>query len=96
MASVKSRSQLSEHDYEALGREVESLLVTNYIDALHSTPRQIWNSLVRGIFAGLGGVLGATVGVALLAFVLLHLGGLPVVGHFFDSLGQSIRSGLKH
>jgi hypothetical protein len=77
-------------NYERLGKAVEDALILDYIYVLHSTKRQIWSSFVRGLFAGIGGVIGATIGVALLVGLLFALGGLPVVGNLFTQLGQSI------
>jgi hypothetical protein len=79
-------------DYERLGKTVETLLVKDYIHVLGSTRRQIWGSFVRGVFTGLGGVIGATLVVALLLVVLRYLGGAPVVGHVFQSIGDNIHS----
>lgn len=78
-------------NYEGLGKAVEQALVLDYIYILHSTKRQIWSSFMRGIFAGLGGVIGATLGVALLVGLLQLFGGVPVVGDFFRQLGQTIQ-----
>jgi hypothetical protein len=80
-------------DYEKLGKTVEKLLVNDYIHFLGSTRKQIWGSFVRGIFAGLGGVIGASLVVALLLFVLRYLGGAPVVGHFFQTVSHNIHTG---
>ena len=77
-------------NYERLGKAVEDALILDYIYVLHSTKRQIWSSFVRGLFAGMGGVIGATLGIAILLGVLQLLGGAPVVGHLFTQLGQSI------
>ncbi|HEY2004424.1 MAG TPA: DUF5665 domain-containing protein [Candidatus Saccharimonadia bacterium] len=77
-------------NYEQLGKSVEDALITDYIYVLHSTRRQIWSSFMRGLFAGLGGVVGATVGVALLVALLQLFGGFPVVGHWFTRAGQTI------
>ena len=77
-------------NYEKLGKAVEDALILDYIYILHSTRRQIWSSFVRGLFAGIGGVIGATVGVAILVGLLELFGGTPVIGHFFQQLGQTI------
>lgn len=78
-------------NYERLGKAVEDALILDYIYVLHSTRRQIWSSFMRGAFAGLGGVIGATVGVAALVAMLQIFGGAPVIGEFFQQLGQTIQ-----
>ncbi len=79
-------------NYERLGKAVEDALILDYIYVLHSTRRQIWSSFIRGLFAGLGGVVGATVGVATLVALLQLFGGAPVVGTFFKEIGQTIEN----
>jgi hypothetical protein len=81
----------SSADYEKLGRAVENTLVKNYVEMLGNTKQQIWSSLVRGIFMGLGSVLGATLVVALLIWILHTLGGLPGVGQYLQGAGQTIQ-----
>ena len=79
-------------NYEALGRSVEEALIKDYIYVLHSTRRQIWSSFIRGIFAGLGSVIGATLVVGVLLGLLQLFGGAPLVGHYFKDIGDSIHS----
>jgi hypothetical protein len=79
-------------NYVQLGKAVEDALILDYIYVLHSTKRQIWSSFMRGVFAGLGGVIGATVGVALLVTLLQLFGGLPWIGEWFTQAGQTIES----
>lgn len=78
-------------DYEKLGRSVEEALVRDYVELLHNTKRQIWLAFVRGIFTGLGSVIGATVVVALLLWLLHALGGVLGIGSFFQSLSDTIK-----
>jgi hypothetical protein len=79
-------------DYEQLGKTMEQLMVKDYIYFIGSTRRQIWGSFVRGVFAGFGGVIGASLVVAIFIVILQYLGGVPVVGHFFHNLSQNIHS----
>ena len=90
----KPKSAANTHviDYAKLGKTMETLLVKDYIYFIGSTRRQIWGSFVRGIFAGLGGVIGASLVVALLLFIMNLLGGAPLIGHFFQNVGNNIHT----
>lgn len=81
-----------EPDYERLGRDFEEIIVKNYFE-LYRTRHQIWLSFIKGVFAGLGGVIGATVMVAVVLFALNKVGShLPLVGHYFQDLGHTIET----
>jgi hypothetical protein len=80
-------------DYEKLGKTIEQVMVKDYIHFIGSTRQQIWGSFVRGVFAGFGGVIGASLVVALFIFILQYLGGVPVVGHYFHNISQTIHTG---
>lgn len=83
--------QLEKTDYEKLGKAVEASLVKNYIQLLSSSRHLIWSSFVRGIFTGLGTVIGATLVVALLLWILSFFGTFPIIGEFFRSVGESLK-----
>jgi len=96
MPIVDSRAEANRKsgvNYERLGKAVEDALILDYIYVLHSTRRQIWSSFMRGVFAGLGGVIGATVGVAVLVALLHVFGGAPLIGQYFRDIGQTIEHG---
>jgi hypothetical protein len=78
-------------NYENLGKAVESALVLDYVYLLHSTRRQVWSSFMRGVFTGLGTVIGATVGVTLLLALLHSFGGAPIIGQFFRDISETIQ-----
>lgn len=75
---------------QKLGKAVESMLVKDYIELLGNTKRLIWSSLVRGLFVGFGTVIGATVMVAILLWVLSLLNDVPWVGKIFENLQNTI------
>lgn len=77
-------------DYEKLGRAIEGALITDYVELLGNTRRQLKLSFFRGIAAGLGGVIGATVVVAILVWILHLFGGVPVIGHWLQVTGSQI------
>ncbi len=86
-------SKKSGINYEKLGKAVEDALILDYIYVLHSTRRQIWSSFIRGFFAGLGGFIGATLGVTLLISLLQLFGGAPVIGQYIQNISHAIESG---
>ena len=88
---ARKPDRLKPADYEKLGRDFEDILIKDYIDVLHSAPRQIWSGFTRGVFTGLGGVIGATLGVALLLFILNLLGEVP----FVDAIAKNISETIK-
>ncbi len=77
-------------DYERLGRAIEAALIDDYIDLLGNTRRQVRGAFVRGLFTGLGTVLGATLIVAFIVWLLHLLGGLPVVGQYLQGASDTI------
>jgi Domain of unknown function (DUF5665) len=79
-------------DYEKLGRTIEAALIDDYIELLGNTRRQLRLSLLRGIAMGLGSVIGATVVVALIVWVLHLFGGLPVIGQLLQTTGTQIKN----
>ena len=51
-----------------------------------------WMNFIRGIFFGLGSVLGGTIVVALLIWVLAHVGNwIPGLHDFFQALTQTLQ-----
>lgn len=80
----------SDEQYAKFGREIEKILLKSYGELL-SWPKMIGRSFVKGMFAGLGGVIGATLMLALLLFILRSLGDLPWVGQFFEQIRRNIQ-----
>lgn len=87
---MATKSSPTPEDYERLGRAIESALIDDYIDLLGNTRRQVRGAFVRGIFTGLGTVIGATLVVAFVVWVLHLLGGLPVVGEYLRGASETI------
>ncbi len=91
MATDKKQEQANKQtakDYERMGRELESL----YQNV--SPNRRVFyrTALLKGVLAGMGGVLGATVGIALLIWVLSWFDSIPLLGPFIDSVLSTIES----
>ena len=59
-----------------------------FVRYLRSPWRIIWNNLLAGIFRGLGFLLGATVVLATIIYVLVTIiGSLPIVGQTSKEIG---------
>lgn len=88
---TKRNKAFSEQDYQKLGEQVVDLY-----DALKPNRTALYRaSFFKGIVGGLGGVIGATVGVALLIWLLSLFGQIPFVGHFVDAIRHTIQSRPK-
>lgn len=72
--------------YEEMGRLLESIYETNYANRW----RMYRVAFGKGVLAGLGGVLGATVVVGLLLWVLSLVEHIPFVPDVSQKLEQSL------
>ncbi len=76
---AKSKKQnLNPVNYERVGRMFVDIVASTYAKKW----RIYWLSIVKGFFGGLGGVIGATVGVALLLYLLSFFDSIPFIDHF--------------
>ena len=82
----KATKKLSVRDYEKLGRTMESIFEGGYIN--HSRVYKI--NFIRGLFFGLGSVLGGTLIIALVAWVLSFFTELPIIGNFVETLRETV------
>ncbi len=88
MAKKRAESEkLKAKQYEDLGRIVASVYETGYLDAAKSY-RQ---SFIKGLFQGFGGVIGATLLVALLIWILSFFNELPFIGRITEQVQDTIQ-----
>lgn len=74
--------------YQELGRQLESLY-----DSLNPNRKAVYRTnFVKGLWSGLGGVVGATVGIALLLWILSLFGQIPIIGHFVDTVRHTLQN----
>jgi Fe2+ transport system protein B len=77
-----------EKEYEKAGKLLYD------IAELGTTSRKklLWLGFLRGVAAGVGSVLGATVVIALLLYILTFFEEIPFVGTLFETLRTTIQS----
>jgi hypothetical protein len=86
MAKKKVPSDRVSHEH--LGRMMQNIYESGYIN--RNTMYKM--SFLKGVASGVGGVVGATIVIGLLLWVLSLFDQTPVVGPLFDNLQQTIES----
>ncbi len=74
-------------DYKALGKAVAKV----YDLETRDIKKTLKLSFLKGLASGLGGIIGATILVGLLLWILSFFGELPVVGRFADKLNDTVQ-----
>lgn len=74
-------------DYEQLGKMLESIYESGYAD--HAKSYRI--SFLKGMFAGLGGVIGATLVLGVLIWILSLLHYVPLLNVITDNVQHTLQ-----
>jgi hypothetical protein len=75
-------------EYEALGRLVASIYESGYLDKKQTYKM----SFIKGVVGGLGGVIGATIVVALLLWILSAFRQVPLLGPVIRNTQHTVES----
>ena len=82
----QEQTTLSKKQYEDLGRIVASVYETGYLNKAESYK----NAFFKGMIQGFGGVLGATVLVALLLWTLSLFNDIPLLGNVIENVQNTV------
>ena len=82
--SKSSSKNRTPKQYEELGRIVASVYETGYLDAAKSYR----TTFFKGVLGGFGGVIGATVVVAILLWVLSLFDQIPFINELQNTINQ--------
>jgi hypothetical protein len=83
-----SKSAKEEPNYEQIGRMLVTIYETGYI----RPGRMLKMSFIRGIATGFGTVLGATIVVALVVWILSVFSDIPFFGPLFEEIRDPIKT----
>ncbi len=75
------------HDYENLGKMLVNIYESGYINRNQGYKM----SFVKGVLGGFGGVLGATILVALLLWLLSFFKQVPLLGPVTDNIRHTVQ-----
>ena len=78
-------------DYENLGKMLTNIYESGYINENQSYK----SSFLKGIFGGVGGVLGATVVIGLLIWLLSLFTSIPLLGPLTQRIQNTIQNSKK-
>jgi hypothetical protein len=84
----KTKKPNKEVSYEQLGRMLESIYESGYIDR-NKTYKM---SFFKGVAAGFGGVIGATIIVAILLWTLNLFDQVPLLGPLTDKIQNTVET----
>lgn len=87
-----SQKEAEEGEYARLGKALTRAIVRDNIQVAHNWKRFITINFIRGLFVGLGSVIGATILVAIALWLLNVFGGLPVVGDWFEAIRGALNT----
>lgn len=88
---ASSKGKLTRDDYERIGRDIEML----YLAGQRNKRRLLALGFLRGLAQGFGAVVGASIVVAMVLWVLGFLTGAPLIGEYFKSVKDSINETIE-
>ena len=91
---VKKDKILEKNDNEIkkLGEAIKSLNNNNIFKIYNSTKKILFVSFLKGLASGLGWIIGATILVSLLTYILSQIEFIPILGDIVFQLIEEIEA----
>lgn len=82
----QKKQKLTTKDYERLGRTLESIFEGGYVN-----PWRVYRiNMLRGVFFGFGSVIGGTIIITVLLWLLSAFTEFPIIGDIAETFRSSI------
>ena len=91
---VKKNKILEKNDIEIkkLSEAIKSLNNNNILKIYNSTKKILFISFLKGLASGLGWIIGATILVSLLTYILSQIEFIPILGDIVSQLIEEIEA----
>ena len=91
---VKKNKILEKNDNEIkkLSEAIKSLNNNNIFNIYNSTKKILFISFLKGLASGLGWIIGATILVSLLTYILSQIEFIPILGDIVSQLIEEIEA----
>lgn len=84
----KSQKRQKAEEYQKLGQQLESMY-----DAVNPNRTALYRTaFLKGVAQGVGGIIGATIIIALVIWLLSLLGHIPLLGPLVDSVRHTLQN----
>jgi len=85
----KNPKQLTDKEYENLGKALERIVQKDYIDLALNKRKLMTIGFIKGLASGFGAFLGATIVVGALLWILSLFDSVPFINTIKDSLDKA-------
>ena len=82
----------NDNEIKKLSEAIKSLNNNNIIKIYNSTKKILFISFLKGLASGLGWIIGATILVSLLTYILSQIEFIPILGDIVSQLIEEIEA----
>ena len=82
----------NDNEIKKLSEAIKSLNNSNIFKTYNSTKKILFISFLKGLASGLGWIIGATILVSLLTYILSQIEFIPILGDIVSQLIQEIEA----
>ena len=92
MVKKNKVQEKNDNEIKKLSEAIKSLNNNNIFKIYNSTKKILFISFLKGLASGLGWIIGATILVSLLTYILSQIEFIPILGDIVSQLIQEIEA----